>query len=487
MNDPTSRPSAWAQRRLRAMRRCRASLGRWRQVVRWLIPLGHWTTLVRGAVWAGVSLQPDRWQLALHEPQHKGLSPNGRGRDSDGGGLQHRLWRQVSLPDLDVSQDLTVGGSLQDIQRRAWWSALAGIRDQLPPDACHLVLSWPDASLWSVSVTLPGPLTAAELPAVLEQELESLMPAPPEHMAWDVQWPSAPSAPRSSGRWARWLRQRVERMTPVSTHWDDGVTVRCWAMPLAWARQLHAMSNTLGFASLSIEPHSVSLARASIMPFLRVEEATAVRLDEADPPSRVVAFGAACRDATGGPDLLRHLRAVRLHGWRHRLREWWPWGLWLGMAAGMGHLAGGWQAERWSLEREMWEQRLRQLQAVQAAQAQHRSSVRQARAQLQQQEERLAHNLRFAQTMQGWAATVPSGVRWQHLSLRPDQLDLQAQALDADHLTRWMSHWPSTMPAGGQHQLQWQPSPVGSRGSQVNPAVSLSVQWSWGPGNGARE
>jgi len=481
MNDPTRIPSRWTRWLTRWLQRCKVAVRPWGQRVSAWLPAGHFLAVLNGPVRVGVSLQSEPWHIVLHDS----LEPGGGWDDrvellSE---WQHRHWYPTTLPDVWIAKNLTVEEPLDDTVRAAWWSALEALRGLLPLQACHLVLSWPDEALWSTSITLTGPLTADELPVLLEQELASVLPTSVERTAWAVRRPQSPSA--SLPVWTRWWRGLRDRAS-ASALWESDVTVRCWVMPLTLARQLDAMGRALGFASLAIEPHSVSIERASEALLSRSAAGTESPA-WTDMPGRVAAMGAACRPTDEGANLLRTLRPAWVHGWSTMIRDGWPWLLATGVMAGAGCALGGWQVERWQQVREVWEQRLRQLQAMQATQAGRRLALRQALVQRQQQEERAVYNLRFAQVLQGWAATVPEGVRWQHLSLRPHRIELQGHVLDAERMTRWMDKWPQTLPAGGQHQLQWQRSPVGPSGAPVEALLGLSVQLTWGSAGNVRE
>jgi hypothetical protein len=157
------------------------------------------------------------------------------------------------------------------------------------------------------------------------------------------------------------------------------------------------------------------------------------------------------------------------------------------LALGGGYLAGGPQVDRWTQERQGWERRWRQLQAEQQAIEQRQQALLHDRRQQQLHVEHLSHNQRFGQWLEGWAATVPEGLRWQHLSLRPQRIELQGQALDVERLSRWVERWPDTLPSGGRPQIQWQPTPVGVTPVPAGATLDLSVQLSWGSAGDGRE
>lgn len=493
MNDPLPRFSTRVPWLSHTLDRWRAGLHHGRRLVgkwvsEWVCP-GRLATAVRGPVGVGVSLQAQPWQVVMVEPfarAHAGA--DARLLDDAAQGLQHRPWRPELLPDMWAAKHLTADSPEDDLQRAAWWSALEGLRALLPLEACHLVLSWPDEALWSTTITLSGPFTPTELPSLLLQELAAVMPVDVERTAWDVRAPANAPLPSTQPGWQGWLRSMPGMgwagATPIQG--DGDITVQVWAMPRSLAQHLDAMARELGFASMTLEPGSVSLTRAQAQ--LARGSGDSVRHEtRLDVPEVAIAWGAACRQDRQGPDLLRRLPAQRWRGWRRRAREWWPWLLVLGVTLGAGHAMGGWQLDHWLHERAVWQQRLRQLQSRQDTQAQQQRAMQQAHTEQQQQAERFAHNLRFVQVLHGWAATLPDGVRWQQISLRPQRIELHGQALDAERMSRWMDRWPQTLPAGVQHHLQWQPAVEGAVGKSTDAGLGLSVELSWGTVGGGRE
>jgi hypothetical protein len=150
-------------------------------------------------------------------------------------------------------------------------------------------------------------------------------------------------------------------------------------------------------------------------------------------------------------------------------------------------VAGGSQVGRWTQERQAWELRLRELQVHQQAIEQRRQTLLNLRQQEQRRVEQTKHNQRFGEWLRGWAATVPDGLRWQQLSLRPQRIELQGQALDVERLSRWVERWPDTLPPGGRPQIQWQPTPVGATPVSTGATWDLSVQLTWGRVGDGRE
>lgn len=507
MNDPTPQVTPRLHGTARHLPRCQGAWRRgWRSwAARLSARVSSWRSSWRSAwlscwpvnpaaspVWVGVSLQADPWHVVLVEPlesQEPGPSGGAAVCTADAAlGVQQRSWQPTPRPDVRAAKDLTAVGPWTDAQQLAWRSALEGLRTLLPLEGCHLVLSWPDEALWSTTLTLTGPVLSSEMTSVLEQEIAAVLPVDAARTAWDVRGPGFPIRRWSwaGGVQGVWSRCRARPRDHTSRVWEGDVTVQVWAMPVALASQLEQLGRALGFASLVIEPCSVSLARATSD--LRFEPPVAQRsvVMEADPPAITVALGAACRRDGDGPDLLRRLHSVWRVVGRRRTREWRAWLLGMGLALGLGHAMGGWQVDRWIREREVWDQWLRHWHARHEATTRHRAAVQHAHAQAQLQSQRHTHNLHFVQVLKGWAATLPEGVRWQQISLRPQQIELQGQARDVERLSRWLDRWPEALPGGGRQQLQWQPGVAGNGAMTTGAPWGVSVQVSWEPAAGER-
>jgi len=435
---------------------------------------------------AGVLLQPEDWHVVLHEPGVSGLMAARASPTPPVWAVEpYRAWSPGTLPELfSLPLGLPHGphGLVQADHLAAWRTALQSLQDFLPAGTCHLTLAWPDELLWSGAITLTGPLAESEVPALLEQELSLVLPVPIDQVAWDAR-PIGLSAqgPSALAGW-RGLqsRLRVRRQWVPFGRSERDVAWQCWAMPQALAQHISVVGRQLGWTRVSIEPSSVSVQRATA---LRSQQAGTGHPDaplrEGTTPEALTAWGAAHRQARDEPDLLRDQRGGGLERWSMRIRGWWPWLLALSLSAGAGYALGGVQLQRWAREHEAWTQRLRQLHATQRAHQANRQAEQQARLRQQEQEAQAAYNLRFAQVLEAWAATVPEGVRWQQLSLRPQFIELHAQALGAESFTRWMDQWPQALPAGGQHHLHWQPVTSSAPQSQPPSLMGVRVQVSW--------
>ena len=395
-------------------------------------------------------------------------------------GIPSVAWEATSLL-LERAPDLTVNWlepAWTDHELDVWQSALMAVCQRLPPGQRHLVLAWPDEALWSTAITLAGPLTADELQSWLPEELDAVLPGGLEAAAWDC-FPPLPTDPSGSLQGASrrtWWQHLLLLGGPAHTqqHSPGDVVVRCWAMPVAWARALVVLSARLGLASLRVEPGS--LARSRTTRQAGVESLQATR------PTVLTAYGAACRHHDDGPDLLRRLHLP----WAWRVRRWvevhLPWLLVLVATGSTGLATGAWQARMWRDATQQQEGRWRQLQSQlderKQGQAQQLREKQQALELARQQRARLSHNLQYVQALNGLAASLPEGVHWQAVSLHQQQMAIQAVASDSQALTHWMNRWPDAFPTGVQPQLHWQPSSaqgIPSRGQGAVPETQTAM------------
>lgn len=450
-----------------------------------------------GPMQVGVLLEHDDWHAVLHEPGWWGHASAAAGSEAHGlEAAQYRTWSSSAWPGLlNAHLGLVAGSDMSRASdmpeaRDLWREAFQVLQDRLPPGDCHLTLAWPDDQLWASTVTLTGPLSATEVPALLEQELAMVLPVPIEQVAWAAQ-PVGQSghAPSALGGWRVWLAWLgVGRATATQEHGDHDMAWQCWAMPLGLAHQISAAGRQLGWARLSIEPRSVSVQRAMARLQARPDTTTPTLSTRwATPPEVLAAWGAALRRRQDVSDLLR----AQPGGWWWRgwpwARAWWPGLLMWGLAAGAGYMLGGVQQHRWAQEHQDWTHRLRELHATEQARQTLRQAEQQARQRQHERDEQAAYNQRFAQLMSAWASTVPEGVRWRQLSLRPQFIELQGQAVSTESFTRWMDQWPQVLPTGGQHQLQWQPEPASVQQVHAPPLLGVHVQMSWNPTSKVRE
>lgn len=432
----------------------------------------------------GVLLQPEGWHVVLHEPGVSGLMATGASPTPPVWTVEpYRAWSPGTLPELISMPPGLTHGLVQADRLSAWRTALQSLQDFLPTGACHLTLAWPDELLWSGTITLMGPLAESEVPSLLEQELSLVLPVPIDQVAWDAR-PIGLSAQGPSEAGWRSLLSRLR----VSRHWapfgrsERDIAWQCWAMPQALAQHISAVGRQLGWTRVSIEPSSVSVQRATALRTLQAGTGHPdVSLREGTTLEALTAWGAAHRQARHEPDLLRDQRGGAWERCSMRIRGWSPWLLAWGLTAGAGYALGGVQQQRWAREHEAWTQRLRQLHATERAHQANRQAEQQVRLRQLEQEARASYNQRFAQVLQAWAATVPEGVRWQQLSMRPQFIELHAQALGAESFTRWMDQWPQALPAGGQHHLHWQPVTSSAQQSQPPSLMGVRVQVSWHP------
>ena len=435
----------------------------------------------------GVLLQPEGWHVVLHEPGLWAWWPSrATSKLMRSEPVQYRSWSPDALPDLMTLPPGLTDGAPQADQPAVWRAALQELQDVLPTGAGRLTLSWPDELLWSGVITLSESLSDTEVPDLLEQELSVVLPVPIDRVAWDAQPVAQPGQAPVPRFWQTPMAWLGLARAPTSTRWEDreqDVAWQCWAMPRELAHQISLVGTELGWDSVQIEPRSVSVQRATTT--------LAVQADTSKPdvwsrwgrsPEVLAAWGAALPHAKGAPNLLRELQA---NGWRRMsllARGWWPWLLAWGLTAGAGYALGGVQQQRWAREHETWTQRWRELQVREQARQAHRQAGQQAQRRQLEHEAQVAHNLRFAQVLQDWAATVPEGVQWQQLSLRPQFIDLQGQALGAESFARWMDLWSQALPPGGQHHLQWQSETMSRQQARPDAHVGVRVQLTWSPG-----
>ena len=489
MNNPTPDLPTFTQRFALVWNTVVACLQRWMSTLtlRWVCR--SLLIAVSAPVRVGLSVQVDLWRWAWRPSESQVTAVNQVGEVP--GPWRHGALRASPVPNLISARRLSFDDALDAAELAVWESALAAVRRELPPGECHLVLSWPDEALWLSSFTVAGPVLPDELDDLVKQELAAVLPGPLQRAAWDVRLlgESRRAEHESVPGRRDWLtRVGLWRGVREPLRAGGDLTLQCWALPLEWVQQIDALARRSGFASLALEPHSESLERASRRLDVLGPNAPALGMsDGAVSPEDVVAFGAACREKTDGPDL-----------WR-RHRTWWSesgrrttlglsfWALGLGLAVGVGYVLGGVQAEQWAREREAWMQRMQQLHSVRQEQASHRLALQQAFERRRQQAEQIAYNQQFARMLQVWAATVPEGLQWQRLSMRPPRIELQGQAGDADAFSRWIDRWPRSALAQGHHQLQWQPVSERMAQATVGRTQALSVQLSWQPAAGGRE
>ena len=498
MNLPTFFISGLSQRLRRRWTRCGSWVsGHDRSSLAWT-KLESWAPAHRQPVWVGVSQHDGSWHVVLNEYSERQLLKEGGADPSPTrlapalpNALQHRGLSGLAMPEGFWVAERAAREPLDGAAWTAWRSALKAVITLLPPGPCHLVVSWPDEALGAAAITLTGPFTMAELPSVMEQEISAVLPGPMGQTAWDARWPATLKRPAGAGLGSIWdgLRNALSALVEtrdarVPDAWDRDISLQYWSIPAIWARQLQVLGRELGLASLTLEPSSVSLERAESW-------SLSWAVDSAAPPwatssEGLAALGASCRRGRHDPNLLRQHRAY-LDGWRVSAARWCPWLLGWCLALGGGYVAGGPQVGRWTQERQGWELRFRQVQAHQQAIEQRQQALVHAHRLQQLHVEHMSHNQRFGQWLEGWAATVPDGLRWQHVSVRPQRIELQAQALDVERLSRWVERWPDTLPSGSRPQIHWQPTPVGVAPVSAVATLDLSVQLSWGSAGDGRE
>jgi hypothetical protein len=444
--------------------------------------------VLEGPLQVGVSLQPEGWHVVLQEPGLWAWWPtHATSRPMRSEPVQYRSLSSDALPDLmSMLPGLTHGANQAD-QMSVWRAALQALQDLIPKGVGRLILSWPDELLWSGVITLSGPLSDTEVPDLLEQELSVVLPVPIDRVAWDAQ-PVVQTRQASVLRfgWHTLLTWLGFARAPSPTQWEEreqDVAWQCWAMPRELAHQIGLVGTELGWYSVQIEPRSVSVQRATTTLAVQADKSKSDHGSRWDgSPEVLAAWGAALPQAKGAPNLLRELQA---NGWRRMsllARGWWPWLLAWGLTAAAGYALGGVQQQRWAREQEAWTQRWRELQVKEQAHQAHRQAGQQAQRRQLEHEAQVAHNLRFAQVLQDWAATVPEGVQWQQLSLRPQLIDLQGQALSTESFARWMDRWSQALPPGGQHHLQWQSENMNRQQARPDAHVGVRVQLTWNPG-----
>ena len=489
MNNPTPDSPTFTQRFASVWQTRVARLLRWIPTETLRCTCRSLFNAVAAPVRVGLSVQVDLWRWAWRPSESQATSVQQVGVAPVQ--WQQGVLRASPLPDLISARRLSFDDSLDAAELAAWESALAAVRRELPPGACHLVLSWPDEALWLSSFTVAGPVLPDELDDLVKQELAAVLPGPLQRAAWDVRLlGESRRAGHESvpGRRAWLARVGLGREMPEPLRAGGDLTLQCWALPLEWVQQIDALARRSGFASLVLEPHSVSWERASRRLDALGSNAPALGTSDGEVSSEdVVAFGAACREKTDGPDLWRQHRTWWSESGRRTTLGASFWALGLGLAVGAGHVLGGVQAEQWAREREAWMQRMQQLHSVRQEQASHRLALQQAFERRRQQAEQIAYNQQFARMLQVWAATVPEGLQWQRLSMRPPHIELQGQAGDADAFSRWIDRWPRSALAQGHHQLQWQLVSERMAQAPVGRTQALSVQLSWQPAAGGRE
>lgn len=429
----------------------------WREwAAPWLMCARRWLGPPRPGLVIGVLLHEAAWVVVQPAPS---VLANAHALPLEVDGDLSR-WQEstvslspVPMPELRFAH---WAEPLPEEELALWQLALQSLRSGRSARANRLVLAWPDEALWSATLSLTGPATGEELQTWLLEELEAVLPCPLNEVAWDCLWPAAQESLGSASRrdreswWRRW--SPGHRLARKSAGWDGPIAVTCWALPRPLAQALVRMAARQGFESLSVEPRSVALDRAARL-------ATQEHPFTAS-PSGVTAWGAACRQTDDGPNLLRRQRAPAWWRVRALAPGYGPWLVALAVTGSVGWAWGVAQAQDWRRTAQTLEQRWRQLQSQSDQRNQTRQRQQQDRQQAMdrqaEQQARLAHNQQFVHALQGLAATLPGGVQWQQLDLRPRQLELHAQALDAQEMSQWLAQWPQTLPVGGQARLQWQ-------------------------------
>lgn len=448
--------------------------------------------LLRGVsvpVQVGVLLQQEGWHRVLLDPGASRLQtehPNPE--PAAWAAAQYQVWSPDAQSELLSLQPGMVFGAWPPDLLTGWRRALQDVHNSLPNRPCHLTLAWPDDQLWTGAITLTGPLSEAEVPSLLAQELALVLPVPIDQVAWDARPLAQPGdRPSDRGTWQTlwsWLRGRLGSAMghPLASsgHSHQDAVWQCWAIPRDLAHHIGAVGRQLGWVSVGIEPRSVSVQRATALWSHQADPLNAeASIQRVPSPEALAAWGAAHRPPQQAPDLLRDHRGGWLLRGSLKARGWGPGLLAWGLAAGAGYAMGGVVHERWAREHEAWAQRLRQLQAIEQTRQANRQALDQAQGRHRAHQVQVTYNQRFAQVLQGWASTVPEGVRWQQFSLRPRVIELQGQALDAERFTRWMDQWPQALTAGGQHQVHWQPEAPRVQPAQGPSVLEVRVQVSW--------
>lgn len=402
----------------------------------------------------GVWPTRDRWVLAQVA------------RHADG---ELHLERQEEVV-LTHPVDLTLAEDSAPDEPRAWQEAIGAVRRAVANDIKRLVFAWPDAGLWHSAIMVPGPLSATHIGHHAELEIAQRLPWPLDRSAWDYRLPVVLEDMRLQRQRQSWWNWRAvpEASQNDQPLWEGDVSVQCWSLPLSRVRGLDACLYQQGFHLSCLEPASISIERCQ-----------GQRPDAAGTASeRDLAFAVASRAWAEGPNLVPrrgwfHARWRRLDGRRVALGM-----LGAAFAAWVGWQAGQRQAIPLRHEQADWAQRAHALQMQgRERQAQEAEQQRLQAIQVQQQA-REAHNLRFAQAMQGLAATLPPGLLWQRVNLRPRQIELHGLAGDAGVLSHWLDRWPASLAPGGRHHLQWQPSTWMAEGLTW-PVFGLEIQLAW--------
>ena len=405
-------------------RRC---AGVWPGTDRWTVA---WIELTSPGEWRVL----ERWDLPLPEPLNwADLLPESEGSSS------------VEYPPSDAHV------RLDEDRVQALRLVLRSLRHALPSEVDRLALAWPDQALWQALVSLPGPLDEEHWRHQLSLDITHRIPWPLRASVWGYQGQAGATS--------------TDAALPLQ--------VRCWAVPRASVRALQACCKAEGFALHCVVPgFDVTEELSGGSPTLAQHQSAALSADE-------LAEATARRAWENGPDLLAprpcRWQQIGLRG----MRSWLAPAMTAVLAAWSGLYWGQTLAAEWQQEQAHWTQRGQVLQAQisqhQALQAQQQRWKAEA-LQLQQQRD---DNLRFAHVLQSLSSTATQGLQWQRCLVRPRQIELRGVASDALVLNRWLAHWSSEMPAGGNQQLQWQPSTLTTSEGQTWPVLGIEMQLSW--------
>lgn len=280
--------------------------------------------LLRGVsvpVQVGVLLQQEGWHRVLHDPGASGLHTHHPSLEQAAlAAAQYQAWATDAQSERLSLQPGLVSGAWPPDLLTGWRRALQDVHNSLPNRPCHLTLAWPDDLLWTGAITLSGPLSQAEVPSLLEQELALALPVPIDQVAWDARPLAQPGdRPSDRGAWQTllsWLRGRLGpamgHQLASSGHSHQDAVWQCWAIPRALAHHIGAVGRQLGWASVGIEPRSVSVQRATALWPPQADPLNAeVSIQGAPSPEALAAWGAAYRPPQQAPDLLRGHRG----GW----------------------------------------------------------------------------------------------------------------------------------------------------------------------------
>ncbi len=130
----------------------------------------------------GVLLQQEGWHRVLHDPGASRLQTHHPSLEQAAlAAAQYRAWAPDAQSERLSLQPGLVSGAWPPDLLTGWRRALQDVHNSLPNRPCHLTLAWPDEQLWTGAITLTGPLSQAEVPSLLEQELALVLPVPIDH------------------------------------------------------------------------------------------------------------------------------------------------------------------------------------------------------------------------------------------------------------------------------------------------------------------